>query len=243
MDTQSIDIKELVLRRSTPFVVNSFNQLTYVKNMVMKLHAAGFRNIYVIDQASSYPPLLAWLAQASEEGIVFPLYSPANNGPHYFFLSRLYEIFGGAPFLYSDPDLSWDVMANDFLTRMFEIAHRYSFYKVGPALTIPGPAEMKPGMITTADRGIPMTVAEFEHRYWQNEIEPGVYQAPIDTTAHLFLPQYYPANAPLVTGLRVAGPGYSMLHLPWFINDPMPAEEYQFYLQQTRHTTWKPDAS
>jgi hypothetical protein len=243
MDKQNIDIKELILRRSTPFVINSYNQLTYVKNLVTKLHEAGFRNIYVMDQASAYPPLLAWLAQASQEGIIFPLYSSTNNGPHHFFLSRLYDMFGGAPFLYSDPDLSWDVMADDFLTRMFAIAHRYSFYKVGAALTIPDPAEMKPGMITTADRGIPMTVAEFEHRYWQNEIEPGVYRAPIDTTMHLFLPQYYKAGAPLITGLRVAGHGYSMLHLPWFINDPMPAEEYEFYLRQTRHTTWKPDAS
>jgi hypothetical protein len=243
MNTQAITINELVLRRSTPFVINSYNQLTYVRNMVTKLRDAGFRNIYIIDQASTYPPLRAWLAQASEEGLAFPLYSPSNNGPHHFFLSRLYEIFGGAPFLYSDPDLSWDVLAHDFLTRLFSIAHRYGIYKVGPALTLPTPDELKPGMITTADRGIPMTVTEFEQRYWQHEIEPGVYNAPIDTTMHLFLPQYYKAGAPLVTGVRVGGKGYGMTHLPWFVHDPMPADEYQFYLQQTRHTTWKPKDS
>ena len=243
MNIPDISIKELVLRRSTPFVINSYNQLTYVRNLVARLREAGFRNIYIVDQASTYPPLQAWLAQAGEQGIVFPLHSPTNNGPHHFFLARLYEVFGGAPFLYSDPDLSWDTLANDFVTRMFEIAHRYHIHKVGPALTIPAPAELKPGMITTADRGIPMTVAEFEQRYWMHEIEPGVYNAPIDTTMHLFLPQYYEDGAALITGLRVGGEGYSLRHLPWFIDDPMPADEYQFYLQQTRHTTWKSEAS
>lgn len=85
-----------------------------------------------------------------------------------------------------------------------------------------------------------MGIAEYEARYWVTEVEPRVYNSPIDTTMHLFLPQYYKDGAPLITGLRVSGEGYDMLHQPWFINDPMPNDEYDFYLKLTKHTTWRP---
>jgi hypothetical protein len=242
MSQPDLPLSEIILRRSTPVVINSFNQLTYVKNMVAKLREARFGNLYILDQASTYPPLRAWLAGVHERGEALPLYSPANKGPHDFFLSQTYKLFGGGPVIYTDPDLSWTQLAPDFLTRMFAIAHRYRIFKVGPALTIPAPAETKPGLRTVLDRGIPMDVAEYESRYWVNEVEPGVYNSPIDTTMHLFIPEYYAEGSPLITGLRVAGEGYSVLHLPWFANDPMPQEEYDFYLRLSRHTSWQPEA-
>lgn len=242
MNNTEMDLKELILRRSTPIVINCFNQLTYVRNIVGKLREAGFRNLYVLDQASTYPPLRQWLAEAAEQDLILPLYLPENKGPHFFFLRRLYDFFGGAPFIYTDPDLSWDRLAPDFLTRMFDLCHRYRVFKAGPALTIPGPEDTKPGLFSNHNSATAKSVSEYEAPYWENEVEPGVYNAPIDTTMHLFLPQYY-QNTALITGLRVAGEGYSVLHLPWFRNDPMPADEYDYYLQHSSYTTWRADGA
>ncbi|MBB3225276.1 hypothetical protein [Pseudoduganella umbonata] len=236
-----LDIKERVLRRTTPVIINSYNQPTYLKNIVSKLREEDFSNIYVLDQASTNPELVNYLAALQQSGDAMPLLSAANKGPHEFFLSRLYDLFGGAPLIYTDPDLTWDRLAPNFLTRHFDIAHRYRIFKVGSALTIPAPHEAKPDLITKVDPSGPMSVAQFESRYWTTPIEADVYNAPIDTTMHLFIPAYYEAGKPLITGARLGGPGFELKHLPWFLSDPMPAEEYAFYLGSSTHTTWRSD--
>lgn len=238
MNNTDVDIKEMILRRSTPVVINCFNQYTYVSNIVAKLREAGFADIYLVDQGSSYPPLREFLAEAMASNSALPLYLGSNKGPHHFFTAGLYDVFGGAPFIYTDPDLSWDTLAGDFVTRMFALSHRYRTFKVGPALALPTDAEIKPNLLNTHNSDRAKTVAEVEAPYWRHEVEPGVYQAPIDTTMHLFVPQYYTPGEALITGLRIAGDGYSVLHLPWFHTDPMPADEYAYYLQRSSYTTW-----
>jgi hypothetical protein len=90
----NIAIPELVLRRSTPVVVNSFNQLTYLRNMVERLRDEGFRNLYILDQASTHRPLKDWLAGVEERNEALPLFSATNNGPHDFFIAGKYKLFG-----------------------------------------------------------------------------------------------------------------------------------------------------
>jgi len=205
-------LPEQVLRRSTPVVINSFNQFTYLKNIVSNLIDAGFYNLYILDQASSYPPLLRYLAEITEDGKAFNLSLPENRGPRFFFDSFGYEIFGGAPFVYSDPDISWQALAPNFLSRLFELGHRHRTFKVGPALALPDIAELTEGLTLTRKGG--KSVLEWEAQFWQKEVEPGVYDAPIDTTFHLFIPQYYVRGGNILTGLRVAGEGFSVRHVP-----------------------------
>lgn len=234
-------LEELILRRSIPVVINSFNQYTYLRGMVERLRAEGFRNLFIVDQASDHPPLMEWLSRVGRDEHAYVLYSPTNQGPHDFFLSGRYGMFGGAPFFYTDPDLSWQKLAGNFVTRMVELVHRYRVFKVGSALTIPSLDQAKVGLQMRSKDGRLISVAEHEAQFWENEVLPGVYNAPIDTTLHLFAPQYYVQGTPLITGLRVAGEGFDLNHLPWFNNDPMPQDEYQHYLSKSRHTTWRPD--
>jgi len=231
----AMDIKERILRRGTPVVINSFNQFTYLKGMVERLVAAGFRNVYVLDQASSYPPLLAWLSQVHDSYGVLPIFLPSNMGPHHFFRAGLFmELFDGQPFLYSDPDLSWDELAPDFLSTLLSIAHRHQIFKVGPALQIPEVGQEKPMQYINGQA----SVAEWEMQFWKDEVEPGIFRAPLDTTFHLFVPRYCPPQASMIDGFRVGRPGFVMKHLPWFADDPMPEEEYRFYIQLSKHSTW-----
>ncbi len=240
----SMNIQETILRRTTPIIVNSFNQYTYLKNIIEKLFESGFENIYILDQGSTYPPLMDWLAGVYERREALPLYLPENYGPRYFFLSGLYRIFGEVPLIYTDPDLSWNKLAPDFLSRLFDLSHKHQAFKIGPALDLPDPQDLKEVKIKILNpHGQPLpdippfSLYEWESQYWKNELEPGVFDAKIDTTFHLFVPKYYTPEKSLISGMRVAGEGYSFIHLPWYKFDPMPEEEYAYYISRSKYST------
>lgn len=235
----AISVREIVLRRSIPVIINSFNQLAYLKNLVEKLLLARFENIYILDQGSSYPPLVKWLSGVYERKEALPLFLGKNKGPHYFFISGLYKIFGGSFFIYTDPDVSWNNLASDFLSRLFDISEKYQVFKVGPALYIPEKYDTENIKIKD-EKGNFFSVNEWESQFWKNEIELGVYNSPIDTTFHLFVPQYYSPGTPLITGLRVSGSGRTILHLPWHKSFFVPEEEREFYYKATKHSTSLP---
>jgi hypothetical protein len=224
-----MDIRELILRRSTPVVINSFNQHFYLQNIVAKFLEAGFLNLLIFDNGSTYPPLVNYLNNIKDDVRVMPVYYNANMGPHHFFISKIYaSVFGPCPFLYTDPDLTWTALADDFVSRLLDLTHKHQIFKAGPALTLPHPHELKEASPKIKDAGQMLDVIEFESRYWQLEVEPGIYNSPIDTTLHLFNPAYY-NDTSIITGLRVAGAGYEVKHSPWFKDDPCPTEETDFY--------------
>lgn len=233
-----ISLQEEILRKAVPVVINSYNQLTYIKNIVNKLTLAGFGNIYISDQCSNIQELIDYLS--SGNGKIFNVFwSAKNNGPHDFFISGKYRIFAEVPFMYSDPDLDWDYLAPNYLTRLFEIAKKYNTFKVGSALTIPDPVDLKPGISFANGNGVNVTVPEHEAQFWVNELEANVYNSPIDTTMHLFLPGYYNPERPLITGLRVSGEGFQLKHLPWWKDDLMSKQEKCDYLLTASHNSWR----
>ena len=52
--------REITLRSTIPLVINVFNQHHYLQRMVNQFAENGFRNIVILDNNSSYPPLLAY---------------------------------------------------------------------------------------------------------------------------------------------------------------------------------------
>lgn len=237
MAQNNMSIREQILRRTVPVVINSYNQLFYLEAIVERLIREEFKNIYVLDQASAYPPLREWLAKLSDKYGVLPLYLSQNLGPWYFFQAKMYEMFGNGPLIYTDPDLSWEKLAPDFVSRLFDLSKQYQAHKVGAALILPQQSAMREGLGFTVN-GVRYSVHEWESRFWANAIEPGVYDAQVDTTLHLFNPAYYREGADFFKGLRVAGEGYAVEHLPWYQENPVPAAELEFYSATTRNSSW-----
>ncbi len=233
-----MNISELLLRRTVPVVINSFNQHYYLENIVNRFLAAGFLNIVIFDNRSTYPPLLGYLNKVRADPRVLPIYYPENLGPHYFFRQHVYRMLGDVPFLYTDPDLDWKFLADDFLLRLFELSRKYKIAKVGAALTLPTPETIKPELPMHYSYGKGYTLLEWEGRFWGEEIEPGVYKADIDTTLHLFNPVHVSSEQTFFTALRVAGPGFEVKHLPWFGDDPCPDDERVFYKGLERFSSW-----
>ena len=230
---------ELMLRRSLPVIINSFNQFTYLKNLVEKLEEQQFKNIVVLDNASTYQPLLTYYETLKQENRAVIVYYLENKGPHFFHLSGYYKLFGSIPHFYTDPDLSFDILAPDFATELVTLAEKYSIFKVGPALEIPGPQELRDG-IYTEYKGQRYSIPEWEAQYWADTVEPGVYYpGHIDTTFHLFYPANYKKGAAIIDGVRVGKAGFVFKHLPWVNSFPIPEEELRFYERSSRHSTLK----
>ena len=76
-----MDVRELLLRRTLPVIINAFNVRTYVENAINKFSSYGFENIIVIDNGSTYPRLLDYYQQLSisNAGKVIVLYYNKNR--------------------------------------------------------------------------------------------------------------------------------------------------------------------
>lgn len=233
-----MNINEYVLRKTLPVIICVFNQYTYLKNLISKLNQNGFFNIYVLDQKSTYQPLINYLKDNNGKNFTV-FYESMNYGPHNFFVERKYQVFSGMPFLYTDPDIDFNYLAPNFLTKFFELSNLYKVFKVGSALYIPKDSEIKPGISLFGNQGNKISVENHERQFWVSEIQTGVYNSPIDTTLHVFFPEYYKEEQPLITGLRVGLDGFVIKHLPWHKDDPMPEDELNFYLQEAKHNSWR----
>jgi hypothetical protein len=124
----------------------------------------------------------------------------------------------GAPFVVTDPDVlpdpdcPWDVIAHfqQILDR-----HRDAD-KVGFGLRI----DDLPSGFPHRD-----AVVRWETQFWQNEVEPGVFKAEIDTTFALYRPgrDHKKYNA-----LRTGAP-YVARHLPWYVASDSVTDEDRHY--------------
>ena len=48
--------------RDIPIIINSFNRLTTLRRLIASLEQRGLTNIHILDNCSTYPPLLEWYA-------------------------------------------------------------------------------------------------------------------------------------------------------------------------------------
>ena len=225
--------QELLLRRTVPLIINSFNICTYVRNMVDKFRGFGFRNIIIIDNGSSYPVLMEYYKELQETGCALVLYYNNNFGPRYFHCSGIYKMLGPIPHIYSDPDCGLEFIADNFVTRLLELSVKYKCAKVGCALTLPTLDNAKKDVASNLEEA-----NSWEKQFWQKPLEDSIYEAIIDTTFHLFNPNYYSGNENFLgTSIRVAEPGFLCYHLPVFKFDPIKKEELAYYIEQGKAWT------
>jgi hypothetical protein len=208
-------LNEHILRKTIPFVINSFNQKYYLKKLIDLLESNGFQNIYVVDNNSNDMELLDYYNFLSKNTRVMIIYYGKNLGPRSFHLSGYYKIFGDIPHFYSDPDIGFNEVATDYVEKILYYSEKYKIFKVGSALELPDNNERKEGLIFKA-HGKEYSLNDWESQFWTNRLEEDIYKAQIDTTIHLFNPKYYKEGQLLIDGIRVAGRGYIAKHLPWY---------------------------
>ena len=199
-----------------PVFLISRDRLTILIELVTWLQKAGFREVVVVDNASAYPPLRRWLRETTCDVV---------EVEHNFFGHRSPWLTGtiqkrafGRPFIVSDGDV---VPSQECPTNICEhfggLLDRYpEIDKVGFGLRLDD---------LPAHYGLRDHVRQWEARFWQDEVEPAVFRAPIDTTFAL-----YRAGRSHNDGraLRTGFP-YIARHLPWYQDSDHPTAEDRYY--------------
>lgn len=221
--------------RFTPVIIPTFNNPTHLRSMLDQLTARHHRNIVVIDNASTYPPMLALLEEIADEATVRRL--PTNEGPR-----RIWEdpsVFDALPqvFAVTDPDLELSAtLPSDFIEQLFDLTRRHRVGKAGFALDISHPEQMRQDDFVIGEQ--PWKIWEWERQFWNDEIEPGVFRAIVDTTFAVYNKEFFDHAVPLAA-VR-AGGDFTCRHLPWMRDFELPSDEVEYYKRTNRFSFYLP---
>lgn len=224
---EKIYSKNVVNIKDIPIIINNFNQYDFLLILLDGLSKRGYKNIHIIDNASTYPPLLDYYRDCP-----YTVYKMNKNyGYLALWESGLYKLFEDSYFVYTDPDLKIiDECPDDFLQYFYNLLQKYPLYsKVGFSLRL---------------KDIPMyfekreDVIKWESQFWTKQKESNVYRAAIDTTFALYRPFTKSGASSYERHLRVGEP-YTMQHLPWYVDKNNLSDNMRYYINSSnKQTHW-----
>lgn len=227
----------LDLGRTLVVAIISYNQPTYLKSMVSQVRLFSDR-ILVIDNASTFPPLLEYYSVLEEEGVEV-LRMDSNRG-HTVYLckkvqERIAELSKGTPsdgwYVLTDPDLILPQIG-DLISTLTQIAIEFGSNRVGPALEINHP-DIRRELLSNHRNPLSRPMIEWEGFMYLFPISSKerpdlpIYKANIDTTFCLINTKLPPTDG---NQYRVGG-AYTAKHRPWYKNwrDELLPGEYETY--------------
>jgi len=214
--------------KSIPIIIISYNQLSYLRQLIKFLWDHNYRNIVIIDNNSSYPPLLKYLHEIGDRISVYKL--KENYGYRVLWKKKeLFSKYTKGYYVITDPDIiPIENCPKDFLKYFKKILDQTpQIDKVGFSLQLTNIPDANPNK----DK-----ILIWEEKYWQKVDRNGNYIAEIDTTFAL----YRPGN-PFVTyrGIRTKYP-YSAYHKGWEIDPANLTSEQKFYYNTANDSaSWK----
>jgi hypothetical protein len=191
------------------------NRLTTTKKMVEDLFRLnGNAKINIIDNASTYPPLLEWYREIEKD--VNIIRNPTNLGPWTFFYGGTYSSSPDEYYIYSDADLEINPnMPYNWQEIMLEYINKYQ-RKASLALKlddIPDDYEFK------------NKILEHQSVCWYESGEPNVYRAITDMTFSMDKK----SNGYRYESMRLGG-NFECRHIPWYVDLNNINEEEKYYL-------------
>ncbi|MBW3520795.1 glycosyltransferase family 2 protein [Chryseobacterium sp. NKUCC03_KSP] len=214
---------------SIPVIIINFNQLYYLEKLITFLLERKFENIIIIDNQSSYPPLLEYYKRIEDQTTIH--YLDENLGHKVFYQKpELFDQYAKGYYFLTDADIvPNENLPENFPSKMLTILDTYfrATTKVGMALRIDDIPDSFP---------LKNEVLSWEQQFWQSELEPQVYKASIDTTFALYKPGYfYEEQKDFIKGIRIAG-SYTSMHGGWYKDMNNLTEEEEFY-QRTANSS------
>lgn len=199
----------------TPVFIINFNRLLSTKNMADYLAEDTGCEPIIIDNHSTYPPLLEYYKNCHHRIIQMD----KNYGNCVMWNSGLYkelDLKGG--YIYTDPDLDLSIIPKDFLHILQSGLDKYSDKdKCGFSIEIKD----------LPDNEMTKEVHQWEDQNWTNPLDNMYFNAAVDTTFSLFRTNIHSFNC-----LRTNYP-YVCRHLPWYITPENITEEDEYYLKST----------
>lgn len=208
---------------AVPVFIPVRDRLTPLELVLDWCERAGLTEIWLIDNASSWPPLVEFLNRTHHHVVR----AGTNLGHRSPWLTGTVQRHArDRYFIVTDPDVVPDDQCPlDVVEHLTQVLERYpEVDKVGLGLRIDDLPEQYP----LAD-----AVRAWEARFWRDEVEPGVFRADVDTTFALYRPlrRRHEENRALRTG----GP-YVARHLPWYLDPTRLSVEDRFYREHADPT-------
>lgn len=204
-----------------PVIINNRNLLTWPKAMVERISRYDeVGEIIIVDNDSSYQPLLDWYKTKPCEII-----KVKNLGQHAPWISGIIEKFDGY-YVVTDPDLGLNDTTKDTLNYLKYKLEELNLYKIGLGLN---------WKIVKEDSIYYNHVQNYERNRWKNSrIERGVaVDIPIDTTFALYRTKYS-----FIGGASTFEP-YVARHYPWEFSVQQIEDnpEFKYYLDHATNAS------
>lgn len=207
-----------------PIFINARDRLDCLRQLVDWLRQAGYEKIYILDNASTYQPLLDYYGTLEEQGI-WVLKLRQNLGHTALWQSGILEKLDiRTPYIYTDPDvLPLEECPKDFVAELLGLLRKYPWLeKAGLGLYYED--------ITYFDAA---AKRNWEKMFYQVPVEAGVYFAPVDTTLALYRDaRHYCIEEAVRTGGRLM-----CRHLPWYYDYERLPEDERYYLEHASESS------
>ena len=209
--------------QTIPVIINNYNRLGCLVTLTEWLEKAGMKKIFIIDNNSTYPPLLEFYNKTKYT--VYKL--DINKGSFSLWETILFSRFCNDFYIYTDPDIipvaECPLDAVNFFKQL--LSKYLHADKVGFGLKIndlPNHYAMK------------QEVINWEKQFWEKAIDKDLYDAIVDTTFALYRPGF--KGGVTVKSYRTGG-NYVARHLPWY-EDPLNlSDESKYYLETASHAS------
>ncbi|MGB8932620.1 MAG: hypothetical protein WCC48_15355 [Anaeromyxobacteraceae bacterium] len=215
--------------RDVPVVINSFNRLKWLREQLDWLRRAGMRRLLVLDNASTYAPLLEYLSALRDAEVVR---LGRNAGCCALWRTSAWQRVKGSWYVYTDPDvIPVDECPGDVVRRLHEVLLRHPWaHKAGLGLKIDDIPQAYPRR---------EEVMRWEVPYWKKPLEEEVFDAPVDTTFALYRP--WARGGWWIPAVRTGG-WLLARHKPWYVDPAEPDEEDRHYQSAISRdsTYWTP---
>jgi hypothetical protein len=210
--------------KQTPIVILNRDRLNPLKEQVDVLRRKGYSNITIIDNQSTYPPLLEWY---KESGVDVFYNDVTENSCHAFRdlvmikHPKFVEITSNW-YVFNDSDIiPLETVPDNFIEDLINYAKKHNKSKVGMSIKI-----------DDIDLNYPLNawVHSYESTYWTNAILDGdveLYPHPIDTTFAVHAPNAIPTWS---SNTLRAGIPYIVKHAPFYYDPNNLPDDEKYYL-------------
>lgn len=211
--------------RQIPIIINNKNRVTFLKQLIAALEDRGYTNIYIIDNNSTYAPLLNYYKTCKYQ--VFRL--KHNVGHLALWKTGIYKKFSRDFFVYTDSDVVPVSECPDNFLQVFldELKRNRDVYKIGLSLKIDD----------LPDHFINKTkVIAWESQFHQEEAGNMYYDALVDTTFALYKPGMVGGPNIFLRAYRSKFP-FTARHMPWYVDSEAPDDEERYYTEHAKTIT------
>ncbi|MBS7231901.1 glycosyltransferase family 2 protein [Flavobacterium psychroterrae] len=216
-----------------PIIIISFNQLFYLKKLINFLKVHNYKNIVIIDNNSSYQPLIKYFNEIESTVTIHRL---KQNYGHLVFwkVKELFEQYSNGYYAITDADINpIEECPEDFLLYFKKVLNKnMNITKVGYSLKI----DDIPDTNFNKEK-----IVKWESQFWRSKTNEGDFKAGIDTTFALYRPKYIHDEGSFLRGCRTNFP-YSARHGGWYINNNELTDEQIFYFKSCNDSSsWRVD--